>query len=353
MPKIDFSALKTADLRTVAPINEGMRPSAPASERAPEPAPEPAIQVQVSTPTPSVPVQSLSEPVFSVAKPSVSKPVGQAQKKISLMSLKTTGKSSAPASERAPEPAPQVQAPVFASPSASRPAISLESKPKTSETEVLPSVVEAVPVEPSSTESTAVPEAVSEIPEVPKFVEGVDIIAPAKVIGTEGETIANEILAEALEDPEEAKKRALEEAAQSVVIPESKKEFFPNLEMEDDFFKDPLFEGIVPQKEAAPAEAVIVSELPSEAVSETPSESLEPIMDGGAEPETEEIPPETVVTGQDGSPDGLIVLPESSNSNPSVDPAYVETIAKELSETRKGGLAKLFGERKILVRSLS
>lgn len=34
------------------------------------------------------------------------------------------------------------------------------------------------------------------------------------------------------------------------------------------------------------------------------------------------------------------------------DSAYVESVAKELSESRKGGLAKLFGERKILVRSL-
>ncbi len=192
----------------------------------------------------------------------------------------------------------------------------------------------------------------------------------------------------------------MEEAAEAIVIPESQKEFFPNLEMEDDFFKDPLFEGIVPQKEEAPAEiAVAVETSPSSAL-EIPSdpvlaESAEATVDSTGKDEsdamvsdagnvvedavaesedsgeavteeavTQNANEEPSVAGENESPDGLLILPESVATQESTeadvpealseptDSTYVETVAKELSETRKGGLSKLFGERKILVRSL-
>lgn len=168
--------------------------------------------------------------------------------------------------------------------------------------------------------------------------------------------------------------------------------------MEDDFFKDPMFEGIMPQKEEAPAAvAVAVEEAVSdtvEASSETVhAESVDAMADSTGKDETEaeasliedavaesEAPHEAVMenaneepsaTGKDESPDGLLILPESaavpepSDAVPETveaavpetpaelaDSAYVETVAKELSETRKGGLSKLFGERKVLVRSI-
>lgn len=174
--------------------------------------------------------------------------------------------------------------------------------------------------------------------------------------------------------------------------------------MEDDFFKDPMFEGIVPQKEEAPAAvAVAVEEAVSdaEAVSDTVeassetvhAESVDAMADSTGKDETEaeasviedavaesEAPHEAVMenaneepsaTGKGESPDGLLILPESdavpepSDAVPEpveasvpetpaepADSAYVETVAKELSETRKGGLSKLFGERKVLVRSI-
>ncbi len=172
--------------------------------------------------------------------------------------------------------------------------------------------------------------------------------------------------------------------------------------MEDDFFKDPLFEGIVPQKEEAPAEVAVAVEAPVSGAVEIPSEavfaeSAEAVVDsmgeGGsdvpvsdvasavedavAEPDVsreaviENAAEEPSVGEKDESPDGLLILPESAAASESsaaipesmeaatpealsepADLAYVETVAKELSETRKGGLSKLFGERKVLVRSL-
>jgi hypothetical protein len=170
--------------------------------------------------------------------------------------------------------------------------------------------------------------------------------------------------------------------------------------MEDDFFKDPMFDGIVPQKEEAPAEiAVAVETSPSSAL-EIPSdpvlaESAEAAVDSTGKDESdvtvsdagnvvedavaeseasseavmeeavmENASEEPSATGKDESPDGLLILPESAAVPEPVEAAipetlaepadsvYVETVAKELSETRKGGLSKLFGERKVLVRSL-
>ncbi len=106
MPKIDFSALKTADLRSVAPINEGMRPSVPVPE-APVSVQEAVANDTVSAqavPAPAVPSAPVREAEPTVANPA-SKPIGHVQKKISLVNLKTTGNSSVPKPERPSEKA--------------------------------------------------------------------------------------------------------------------------------------------------------------------------------------------------------------------------------------------------------
>jgi hypothetical protein len=157
MPKIDFSALKTADLRSVAPIDEGMRPSVPAPE-APlsvqEAVANDAVSAQAvpASAVPSVPVRP-PEPVAAVP---ASKPIGHVQKKISLMNLKTTGNSSVPKSERPTETAaapidegmrPSVPAPEApAMKIAPKTTISLGGKPKVSEPEGTTGAAEAPPV---------------------------------------------------------------------------------------------------------------------------------------------------------------------------------------------------------------
>ena len=203
---------------------------------------------------------------------------------------------------------------------------------------------------------------------------GVDIIEAAKVIGTEGESIANEILTEALTDPEAAKKAAEEKAVAELVIPDAGKEFFPNLEMDDGFFEDPLFEGIVPPKPEkkavvaeespsaieAPAVAEIAEESVSEAASpeaaaeETPETEAAPVSETKSE-ETEVVvaeEPAAIETPYTAETPAITeetpAVAESSETavpvaeTPASQETYVETVAKDLSAERKGGLAKLF-----------
>lgn len=218
---------------------------------------------------------------------------------------------------------------------------------------------------------------------------GVDIIEAAKVVGTEGESIANEILTEALVDPEEAKKAAEEKAVAAVVIPDAGKEFFPNLEMDDGFFEDPLFEGIVPpkpEKKAVIAEESETEESPvtAEAVTETvaeesadaesvlteesaqnAAETLSVSENGDAE-ESEETPMAAIAeeskteeasvvaeTAETAVESTAIEEAATASSEPTSPESYVETVAKDLTAERKGGLAKLFGERKVLVRAVA
>lgn len=108
------------------------------------------------------------------------------------MNLKTTGNSSVPKSERPPETSvapvdegvrPSVSAPEApVMKTAPRTTISLGGKPKVSEPEGTTETAENPPasVSVSERESAQTPETQS-----PRLVEGVDIIAPAKVVGTE------------------------------------------------------------------------------------------------------------------------------------------------------------------------
>ncbi|MDQ1344404.1 MAG: hypothetical protein QG650_1125, partial [Patescibacteria group bacterium] len=163
MPKIDFSALKTADLRSAAPVNESAlppigqvadssmdvstAPSVPAASAAPVASATPAPVVQV----PAIQLQAVAAPapVAEAPKLPTMRANSQTHKRISLTSLKAGGPSAAPApatqSVQTPAPATQPQAtvtaqataappaPVSLSPSFSfkteRPAVSVESEP--------------------------------------------------------------------------------------------------------------------------------------------------------------------------------------------------------------------------------
>lgn len=370
MPKIDFSALKTADLRSVAPVDESARPSVH-SESAAVSA-EAVAATPVSIPVAAVPaVSPVAESPAATAPASVAKP---AAKRISLTSLKAGGPSApsvakislaaAPAAVPAAVPAPVVQNPVpeavSAKPaislvSAKRPAIALPiEKPVADEApEAIPTEVATVSEAPVSEETKASETEVA-VTEERAPVEGVDIIEAAKVIGTEGEAKANEILSEALMDPEEARKAAEERAVQAVVIPESSKEFFTNLKVMDDMFDDDMFDGIVPKKEVKPEAVAEAVDVPME---KTIVETVETAEGKAAEtPESVEpapAPPAVSVTEEVAeSETPAAETPSETPAALSVPPAqYVESVAKDLSIERKGGLAKLFGERKVLVRS--
>lgn len=373
MAKLDFSSLKTADLRSVAPVDESAIPRAQQLSET-ESAVSANVQSEtVSTPAPSVPAQPASAVAASVPAAPVTKAPAHAAhsaKKISLTGLKTGSVSLSSAPAVAPAPVSEI-APVAVE--ASKPTahsavpkragamISLGTKPaislgKKEESEV-PATAETAVETPTVQASDD-----SDRP----LVEGVDIIQAAKVIGTEGEAKANEILTESLKDPEAARKEAEEKAVAAVVIPESSKEFFPNLEMDDDFFKDPLFEGIVPPKPdkkpeirqpvemkkeepeavaevSGPVEAAQEAVTPEEAVAaetvaELPAVAEEP-------PLSEEVPSEEVAAPSE----AVLEIPAVEAEKE----AYVETVAKDLSAERKGGLSKLFGERKVLVRAMA
>lgn len=388
MAKLDFSSLKTADLRSVAPVDESAipRPQQPSDS-------EGAVSSGVQAEPVSSPASSASaHPVHSVAVSEPAAPVAKApihavhaSKKISLTGLKTGGTSLAPTPAPAPvsDPAPVIAetpktpAPAFA-PKRSGAMISLGTKPavplvKKEETEA--PATEAVVAE---TEAPA--ERSSDDADRP-LVEGVDIIQAAKVIGTEGEAKANEILTESLKDPEVAKKEAEEKAVAAIVIPETEKVFFPNLEMDDDFFDDPLFEGIVPpkpdkkpevrqpiemKKEEAVAEAVATEIVPQEnvaTVEETPATAQEEVhsevsTEAVAEAAVADVPEGTVaaeavtVAPQDEAVTEAVAEAEEPAPETAAE-AYVENVAKDLSAERKGGLSKLFGERKVLVRAMA
>lgn len=172
------------------------------------------------------------------------------------------------------------------------------------------------------------------------------------------------------------KKAAEEKAVAAIVIPETEKVFFPNLEMDDDFFDDPLFEGIVPpkpdkkpevrqplemkkeEKEEIVPQATVAEPAPSEnaeTVSEEPAvERTEAVTEmkadetpAVAEPVVQETPATLAIANAEVSE----TVPEAVSESP-VE-AYVETVAKDLSAERKGGLSKLFGERKVLVRAMA
>ncbi len=68
---------------------------------------------------------------------------------------------------------------------APRTTISLGGKPKVSEPEGAVEAVENHPVSVSASEGGSVETPEVQSPQSPKLVEGVDIIAPAKVVGTE------------------------------------------------------------------------------------------------------------------------------------------------------------------------
>ena len=376
MAKLDFSSLKTADLRSVAPVDESAIPRAQqlsetegsVSEISREiPVPAASAQYSAAQPTQTVAVSAPAAPVARAPAHSA-----HSAKKISLTGLKTGGVSLS----SAPAPAPaavEIPKPVAhsAAPKRTGAMISLGTKPaislgKKEETET-PVAVEAE-IEPAVAQ-------VSDDSDRP-LVEGVDIIQAAKVIGTEGEAKANEILTESLKDPEAAKKEAEEKAVAAVVIPESSKEFFPNLEMDDDFFKDPLFEGIVPPKpdkkpevrqpiemkkeEPEAVAAVEPAAEASETVAETTAEEAVAVETVAEVPAIEEEPAlsEEVSADETAAPsEAVLEIPaEAVAEAPVIETekeAYVEAVAKDLSAERKGGLSKLFGERKVLVRAMA
>ena len=385
MPKLDFSSLKTADLRSVAPLNDGIRPGA-ALPQEQEPAvhepsagisalvsPAPSAQPVAYSAPAATPVAVAVPPAPSVAaevqRREPSRPHVAPARKISLTSLKSGGPCvvSKPVVQNAESVPVSVEPVAQELPKLSQhaPVISLVKKDES-----------AVGV-PAIAEPRTIDEAPASEISVHQPVEGVDIIAPAKVIGTEGEAKALEILAEAMSDPEEAKKKAMDKAAEAIVIPEAAKEFFPNLEMDDDFFKDPLFDGIVPHKEAA-AEAVI--EAPIAVVEDTAPVEAAEVAENREAPQDETVVAVESVPAIEEVPADVAAVTEASVTEtvaedvpvavaevPVIEEsatvavqdvqqpqeAYVEVVAKDLSSERKGGLAKLFGERKILVRSLA
>lgn len=383
MAKLDFSSLKTADLRSVAPVDESAipRPQQPSDSVG---AVSSGVQAEpVSSPVASVPAHpvhavAVSEPAAPVAKVPVH--AVHASKKISLTGLKTGGTpfSSAPAPAPVVAEAPKTIAPALA-PKRTGAMISLGTKPAVSL--VKKEETEAPAVETVVAETEAPAEQSSDDADRP-LVEGVDIIQAAKVIGTEGEAKANEILTESLKDPEAAKKEAEEKAVAAIVIPETEKVFFPNLEMDDDFFDDPLFEGIVPpkpdkkpevrqpiemKKEEAVAEAVAAETVPEETVTtteEAPATIQEEVRsevstEAVVETAVADVPEETVaaeavalVPKEEEGVAGTVAETEEAPLETPVE-AYVESVAKDLSAERKGGLSKLFGERKVLVRAMA
>lgn len=402
MPKLDFSSLKTADLRSVAPVDESAMPRVPVQDvSASLSDQEGAVSAPVPAPISIPVVETASAPAIQQASVAPSAPAqhqthsshAPVSKRISLTSLKAGGPSAMP--KAVPAPAPVVEAvPAEIQPAPASAAISAEAvshTPKAGQISLTthpkrPGLNLSLGKKPeegqSSSESEiaqqdvqkseSAPKAYAEMRELPAHapVEGVDIIDAAKVVGTEGQTLANEILSEALSDPEEAKKKAEEAALEAVVIPESAKEFFPNLEMDDDFFKDPLFEGIVPEKPDKKPEVRLPLEMKTaekEAVAAVPE--TETIAEGEGVPAvaetqeettaTEELPVEVPAETDAASEKPLIAEEETVVAEASVEavaeaPATeVEAVAKELSAERKGGLSKLFGERKILVRSLA
>lgn len=369
MAKLDFSSLKTADLRSVAPVDESAIPRTQQTSETESPVSASVPETPVQS-APAAPAVAVSAPAAPVAKPAV--PTVHAAKKISLTGLKSGGSSAVSAAAPAPAAQQEVSAPAAPVPVAHHaPAakkISLGTKPLislgTKKEEPVPApVVEETPTAPVAEEVPAETVAEEERP----LVEGVDIIEAAKVIGTEAEEKANEILTESLKDPEVAKKEAEEKAVAAVVIPESEKEFFPNLEMDDDFFKDPLFEGIVPPKpdkkpevrqpiemkkgEPEAASAVAEEAPTAEAAVETPSETVaETVVEVSVETVEEAVAEVSEPTVETPSEPVAEEVPATEAATPE---AYVETVAKDLSAERKGGLAKLFGERKVLVRAMA
>lgn len=382
MPKIDFSALKTADLRSVAPVDESARPSAHVSETVAAS----ADPVPATAAAPVVPAAGFSVTKDQASATHASVPVAKpAAKRISLTSLKAGGSSSVAKIPLAPASVPEsraIQPPAPAAEpsssakaaisliSAKRPAVALSLGKAAAET---PESAPAAPAAEPEAVAPAAPVAEAETAPVEDRapVEGVDIIEAAKVIGTEGEAKANEILSEALMDPEEAKKAAEERAVQAVVIPESSKEFFTNLKIMDDMFDDDMFDGIVPKDEkpvqaaseapavaasqesavtvATPVEAPVAPEVSPEEKTSEISASAEAASEaeGAVAMEAPVGPAETGVPAE--AP--AVASAEALSAPPAVSAQYVESVAKDLSIERKGGLAKLFGERKILVRS--
>lgn len=364
MPKLDFSSLKTADLRSVAPLNDGIRPGAALSQEQEPAVHEPVAGVSAlvssvpsSQPTAysvpaATPVSPVPSPVAEIQRKEIPRAHAAPPRKISLTSLKSGGPC-------------VVSKPVVQNTEN----VSVATEPVMSEA---PKIAQHTPVislvkkeEPVAGTPTIAEVPVSET-SAHQPVEGVDIIAPAKVIGTEGEAKALEILAEAMVDPEEAKKKAMDKAAEAIVIPEAAKEFFPNLEMDDDFFKDPLFDGIVPHKEAA-AETVIEAPVavveetaPVEAaevaeIRETPQDEV--VVAVESVPAIEEVPADVAAVTEASVTETVSEeAPAAVAEAPAIEEAatvavqevqqpqeaYVETVAKDLSSERKGGLAKLF-----------
>ena len=376
MPKIDFSALKTADLRSADPVNESALPSigqvvdssVDASTTPVATAPFSEVPVVSAAPAPVVQPQAVAAPVPVTEAPKLStmRANSQTHKRISLTSLKAGGPSAAPAPVvQAPAVQPQAvaaleitapPAPVSLSPSFSfkteQPAVSVEPEPV--------SVRAQLPIETVETQIETVVESVSENKTVVKeeevaqrLVEGVDIIQAAEVIGTEAEAKANELLAQTL-SPEQ-KQAAMEIAAKKVVIPTAQREFFTNLKMDDDFFDDPIFEGIVPAKPEKTEEKPVVAEAPveteaviEEAVAELPEKSVVAEAPVETEAVSEEIPSVETVAGAETSPEAV-----SAEAVTETKTDYVEEVAKDLSAKRQGRLSKLFGERKVLVRAVA
>lgn len=244
-------------------------------------------------------------------------------------------------------------------------------------------------------------------------VEGVDIIEAAKVIsGHDEDKKAQEIIQEAKSGDIRSE---IEKKAESVEIPEAKKEFFPNLEIDSSLYTDDIYTGIVPEKSVASV-MEIRSESPSESEVRTsqptvvgasekksePIEELAPVVAIVEEPKADEVvsapvsevvestkeptkeaasiqeavsetktdAPAPVPVVAEADPDADAILLEGDVLEPSVSPVmeyvekvakeyrsakeYVESVAKRLSAQRRDGrLAKLYGERKTLVRSVA
>ena len=190
MAKLDFSSLKTADLRSVAPVDESAIPRTQQTSETESPVSASVPETPVQS-APAAPAVAVSAPAAPVAKPAV--PTVHAAKKISLTGLKSGGSSAVSAAAPAPAAQQEVSAPAAPVPVAHHaPAakkISLGTKPLislgTKKEEPVPApVVEETPTAPVAEEVPAETVAEEERP----LVEGVDIIEAAKVIGTEAET---------------------------------------------------------------------------------------------------------------------------------------------------------------------
>jgi hypothetical protein len=389
MAKVDFSALKTADLRSVAPIGEGMRP---ASFQAPEPT------VAVSAPVAQT--ASVSTPVTSAA---TSAPIVPAGRKISLTSLRSGSSGSAapvaqtvapaavetPAAVSAPV-APAAEEPAVPAVSLSRPAIRLSKTPAVTAVAEAPVEVEELSAaEEASVAVSAITEEPAAEAVVPVAGDLLETGTAAAVMGTEAEEMAKKLLESDSDTVSVVLKKdepVPEEPAIEAALTAPGQEFFPNLEMDDDLFSDL---GIEPEGKPAKVEEVVAVEVPvaeeETATSEATADEAEPVAEISAT-DIVETPAVEAVAGEEFSvvakespavteakesvaaeaelsmeepvleisATDIVNIPSAEKaSEVSKTPEYVETVAKDLSATRKGGMAALFGNRKVLVSSVA